>query len=97
MRAQPTTASREISKLLCCEEAALGHTSCKVVHGCTTHQRVVDIEKGRIYLPLEDLQRFGVSEADIRTGRHPTKNDIRLRSVPLRIEGGDIYATVRAR
>ena len=25
----------------------------------------IDIEKGRIYLPLEDLQRFGVSEADI--------------------------------
>ncbi|WP_323141637.1 squalene synthase HpnC [Massilia phyllosphaerae] len=29
----------------------------------------IDIEKGRIYLPLEDLQRFGVSEADIRAGR----------------------------
>ena len=36
-------------------------------------------------------------EFDIRTGRHPTKGDIRLRSVPLRIEGGDIYATVRIR
>jgi len=29
----------------------------------------IDIEKGRIYLPLEDLDRFGVSEADIRAGR----------------------------
>ena len=28
----------------------------------------IDIGKGRIYLPLEDLQRFGVSEADIRAG-----------------------------
>jgi squalene synthase HpnC len=29
----------------------------------------IDIGKGRIYLPLEDLQRFGVSEDDIRAGR----------------------------
>ncbi|TQK11459.1 squalene synthase HpnC [Herbaspirillum sp. SJZ107] len=29
----------------------------------------IDIEKGRIYLPLDDLQRFGVGEADIRAGR----------------------------
>ncbi|MES2298200.1 MAG: squalene synthase HpnC [Pseudomonadota bacterium] len=29
----------------------------------------IDIEKGRIYLPLEDLTRFGVSEAQIREGR----------------------------
>jgi squalene synthase HpnC len=29
----------------------------------------IDIGKGRIYLPLEDLQRFGVTEADIRAGR----------------------------
>ncbi|MBO0911980.1 MAG: squalene synthase HpnC [Acidobacteria bacterium] len=27
----------------------------------------VDYAKGRIYLPLEDLRRFGVAEADIRT------------------------------
>jgi phytoene synthase len=26
----------------------------------------VDLARGRIYLPLEDLQRFGVSEADLR-------------------------------
>ena len=29
----------------------------------------IDIQKGRIYLPLEDLARFGVSEDDIRAGR----------------------------
>jgi len=29
----------------------------------------IDIDKGRIYLPLEDLQRFGVDEADIRAGK----------------------------
>jgi phytoene synthase len=27
-----------------------------------------DAERGRIYLPLEDLRRFGVSEADLRAG-----------------------------
>lgn len=30
---------------------------------------VVDFAKGRLYLPLEDLQRFGVSEADIADRR----------------------------
>jgi squalene synthase HpnC len=29
-----------------------------------------DYGKGRIYLPLEDLRRFGVSEADIASGRN---------------------------
>ncbi len=29
-----------------------------------------DAKKGRIYLPQEDLQRFGVSELDILQGRH---------------------------
>jgi len=29
-----------------------------------------DARKGRIYLPLEDLQRFGVTAADILAGRH---------------------------
>jgi phytoene synthase len=28
-----------------------------------------DIARGRIYLPTEDLQRFGVSEQDLRSGR----------------------------
>jgi squalene synthase HpnC len=29
----------------------------------------IDIRKGRIYLPLEDLARFGVSEANIEAGK----------------------------
>jgi len=29
----------------------------------------IDIDKGRIYLPLEDLRRFGVNEAGIRAAR----------------------------
>lgn len=29
----------------------------------------IDIDKGRIYLPLEDLRRFGVEEAGIRAAR----------------------------
>jgi phytoene synthase len=28
-----------------------------------------DADRGRIYLPIEDLQRFGVSEEDLRAGR----------------------------
>jgi 15-cis-phytoene synthase len=28
-----------------------------------------DAERGRIYLPLEDLKRFGVAEEDLRSGR----------------------------
>lgn len=35
-------------------------------------------------------------EFDIRTGRHPSSQDTRLRAVKLRIENGDIYATIRA-
>ena len=27
-----------------------------------------DLERGRVYLPAEDLQRFGVTEADLRAG-----------------------------
>lgn len=30
----------------------------------------IDFSKGRIYLPLEDLQRFGVSEADIQDSKN---------------------------
>mgnify|MGYP006266543041 CR=1 FL=1 len=36
-------------------------------------------------------------EFDIRTGRHPSSRNVRLRSIPLRIENGDVYATVRDR
>src|SRR6185295_7844578 len=28
-----------------------------------------DVERDRIYLPAEDLARFGVTEADLRTGK----------------------------
>jgi phytoene/squalene synthetase len=31
-----------------------------------------DFAKGRIYLPLEDLRRFGVSEEEIRAGQNTT-------------------------
>ena len=37
----------------------------------------VDIVRGRIYLPTEDLERFGVSEDDLRSGR-PTPEVVRL-------------------
>ncbi len=33
----------------------------------------VDYQKGRIYLPLEDFRRFGVSEDDIAAGRNSTQ------------------------
>ena len=36
-------------------------------------------------------------EFSIRTGRHPTNKEIRLRSVPLRIENDDIYLSIRGR
>jgi phytoene synthase len=29
----------------------------------------VDLERGRVYLPQEDMRRFGVTEADLRIGR----------------------------
>lgn len=29
----------------------------------------VDLERGRVYLPLDDLERFGCREADLRAGR----------------------------
>jgi phytoene synthase len=35
-----------------------------------------DAERGRIYLPAEDLRRFGVSEQDLRAGK---RNDAFLR------------------
>jgi nitrite reductase/ring-hydroxylating ferredoxin subunit len=33
-------------------------------------------------------------EFDIRTGRHPTDPEVRLRPVPVRIEGGNIVITL---
>ena len=32
-----------------------------------------DLERGRIYLPAEDLARFGVTEADLRSGQRSEK------------------------
>lgn len=34
-------------------------------------------------------------EFNIRTGCHPTNKSVRLRSVPLRIDGDDIYIGIR--
>jgi squalene synthase HpnC len=46
-------------------------------HACTALQLAnfwqdvsVDYAKGRIYIPLEDLRRFGVSEGEIQNGRN---------------------------
>src|SRR5262249_54695757 len=38
-----------------------------------------DLRSGRVYLPLEDLQRFGVSEGDLQTGIVPANIAARLR------------------
>lgn len=34
-------------------------------------------------------------EFDIRTGRHPTNGNVRLRAVKLRISDGDIFVSIR--
>ena len=34
-------------------------------------------------------------EFDIRTGRHPTNNNVRLRAVKMRVEGDDIVVSLR--
>ncbi len=34
-------------------------------------------------------------EFDIRTGRHPTNNAVRLRAVKMRVEGDDIVVSLR--
>jgi len=48
------------------ERQALSDFTCTALQLANFWQDVsVDYAKGRIYLPLEDLQRFGVSEADI--------------------------------
>ena len=54
------------------ERQALSDFTCTALQLANFWQDVsLDYGKGRIYLPLEDLQRFGVSEADI-AGRHAT-------------------------
>jgi squalene synthase HpnC len=48
------------------DRQALSDFTCTALQLANFWQDVsVDFAKGRIYLPLEDLQRFGVSEADI--------------------------------
>lgn len=45
------------------------HAICSALQLINFWQDVaIDIEKGRIYLPLEDLDRHGVSQHDLRTG-----------------------------
>jgi squalene synthase HpnC len=46
----------------------------------------VDWQKGRIYLPLEDMQRFGVSERDI-ADRRPTPEFLKLMKFELERAG----------
>lgn len=36
-------------------------------------------------------------EFNIRTGRHPTNENVRLRAVKMRIDGDDIYLNIRGR
>jgi len=53
------------------ERQALSDSTCTALQLANFWQDVsVDYAKGRIYLPLEDLRRFGVSEADIAAQRN---------------------------
>src|SRR5579863_9135508 len=53
------------------ERQALSGSTCTALQLANFWQDVsVDYAKGRIYLPLEDLRRFGVSEADIAAQRN---------------------------
>ncbi len=53
------------------ERQALADSTCTALQLANFWQDVsVDYEKGRIYLPLEDLRRFSVSEEDIAAGRN---------------------------
>ena len=53
------------------ERQALSDFTCTALQLANFWQDVsVDYAKGRIYLPLEDLTRFGVTEADIATGNN---------------------------
>ncbi|MGA7884236.1 MAG: squalene synthase HpnC [Acidobacteriaceae bacterium] len=52
------------------ERFALSDETCSALQLANFWQDVrVDYAKGRIYLPIEDMQRFGVSESDIAQGR----------------------------
>ena len=53
------------------ERQTLSDYTCTALQLANFWQDVsVDYAKGRIYLPLEDLRRFNVSEEDIATGRN---------------------------
>ncbi len=53
------------------ERQALSDFTCTALQLANFWQDVsVDFDKGRIYLPLEDLQRYGVSEQDIAERRN---------------------------
>jgi len=53
------------------ERQALSDFTCTALQLANFWQDVsVDYAKGRIYLPLEDLRRFGVSEEDIAAERN---------------------------
>ncbi len=54
-----------------CERQLLSDYTCTALQLANFWQDVsADFAKGRIYLPLEDLRRFGVSEAAIRDGEN---------------------------
>ena len=56
------------------ERQALSDFTCTALQLANFWQDVsVDYEKGRIYLPLEDFERFGVSEDDIAARRNRPK------------------------
>jgi squalene synthase HpnC len=53
------------------ERQVLSDSTCTALQLANFWQDVsVDYAKGRIYLPLEDMKRFGVTEEDIATGRN---------------------------
>jgi len=53
------------------ERRALSDFTCTALQLANFWQDVsLDYTKGRIYLPLEDLQRYGVNEDDIAAGRN---------------------------
>jgi squalene synthase HpnC len=53
------------------ERQELSNFTCTALQLANFWQDVsVDFSKGRIYLPLEDLMKYGVSEDDIRTGQN---------------------------
>ncbi len=60
------------------ERQQLSDCTCTALQLANFWQDVsVDWQKGRIYLPLEDMRRFGVSEREIAE-RHPTPELLRL-------------------